>query len=84
MESAVFTEVDNEDAADRYIASLWGKAKLAKQKNEPLYVMTSAGMVDLRGWSGSSSRHGHGIMIALDKALAYDVMGLNTVWVTLK
>ena len=84
LESVVFAEDTKEDAVDRFIGELWAKAKKAKQKNEPLYVMTSEGMVDLRGWHGSTSRHGHGIMIALDKTLAYDVMGLNTVWVTLK
>ena len=84
LESAVFTDEAKEDSVDRFIGELWGKAKAAQQKNEPLYVMTSAGMVDLRGWHGSTSRHGHGIMIALDKTLAYDVMGLNSVWVTLK
>ena len=84
LESAVFTDDVREDSVDRFIGDLWAKAKQAQKKDEPLYVMTSAGMVDLRGWSGSTSRHGHGIMIALDKTLAYDVMGLNSVWVTLK
>ena len=83
LESAVFKPAQEDDAVERFIADLWAKAKLAKKKDEPMYVMTSAGMVDLRGWHGSTSRTG-GISIALDKTLAYDVMGLNTVWVTLK
>ena len=84
LEDAVFGNNETEDAVDKFVQDLWAKAKRTQQKDEPYYVMTSAGMVDLRGWSGSTSRHGNGIMIALDKALAYDVMGLNSVWVTLK
>ena len=49
-----------------------------------IHTCLSAGVIDLRGWKGSYTVGANQILIALDKALAYDVLGLSTVWVALK
>ena len=86
LENAVFNqkEAAEDSRVQKLITDLHTKATRARASDVPLYVNTSAGMVDLRGWKGSVNVGGTGILIALDKALAYDVLGLSTVWVTLK
>ena len=77
-------EAAEDSRVQKLITDLHTKATKARASDVPLYVNTSAGVVDLRGWKGSVNVGGTGILIALDKTLAYDVLGLSTVWVTLK
>ena len=86
LENAVFNqkEAAEDSRVQKLISDLHTKATKARAADAPLYVNTSAGVVDLRGWKGSVNIGGGQILIALDKALAYDVLGLSTVWVALK
>ena len=83
LENAVFVD-DKDSALDRLRADLQGRAKSARANNAADYVMTSAGLVDLRAFNGAFTSHAGGVMIALDKAMAYDVLGLDSAWVALK
>ena len=83
IENAIFVE-HKESALVRMMKKLHSDAKIARENNTPFYALTSAGVVDLRGWKGSYTVGANQILIALDKALAYDVLGLSTVWVALK
>ena len=84
MENAVFVNNDNDSALDRLKADLWSRAKIARANNAADYVMTSAGLVDLRGHTGGFSSHAGGTMISLSDTMAYDVLGLSSTWVALK
>ena len=83
IENAIFVE-HKESALVRMMKKLHSDAKIARENNTPFYALTSAGVVDLRGWKGSYTVGANQILIALDKTLAYDVLGLSTVWVALK
>ena len=84
LENAVFVNNDNDSVLDRLKADLWSRAKIARKNNAADYVMTSAGLVDLRGHTGGFSSHAGGTMISLSDTMAYDVLGLNSTWVALK
>ena len=84
LESAVFKKENKESAQKKLVRKLWAQAKIAKANDVADYVMTSAGLIDLRGFTGGSHISANGIQIALDKTLAYDVLGLSSTWVFLK
>ena len=84
LENAVFVNDDNDSALDRLKADLWSRAKIARANNAADYVMTSAGLVDLRGHTGGFSSHAGGTMISLSDTMAYDILGLGSTWVALK
>ena len=84
LESAVFKKENKESAQKKLVRKLWAQAKIAKANDVADYVMTSAGLIDLRGFTGGSHISANGIQIALDKTLAYDVLGLGSTWVFLK
>ena len=83
LENAVFVD-DKDSALDRLRADLQARAKSARANNAADYVMTSAGLVDLRAFDGAFTSHSGGVLIALNKTMAYNVLGLNSTWVALK
>ena len=83
LENAVFVD-DKDSALDRLQSDLWSRAKLARKNNVADYVMTAAGLVDLRGHTGGFTSHSGGIMISLSDTMAYNVLGLGSTWVALK
>ena len=84
LENAVFVNNDNDSALDLLRADLQARAKSARANNVADYVMTSAGLVDLRAFDGAFTSHSGGVLIALNKTMAYNVLGLNSTWVALK